>query len=113
MRSKKPRRLKAVRIPLGSHWQVRAGDITASTVGALFGFHPRETIYGLANRLLGAPVPEVRDTSAIQRGHDLEEVVAKWYARRHPDQKVSRCRHYLRDPGRRFGCSADFLTSTS
>src|SRR5262245_57975392 len=113
MRSKKPRRLKAVRIPLGTHWQIRSGDITASTVGALFGFHPRETIYGLANRVTGAPVPEVRDNAMIQRGLDLEETVARMYQRRHPDQKISRNRFYLRDPSRGFGCTPDYLITTS
>src|SRR5262249_27113495 len=113
MRSKKPRRLKAARVPLGTHEKIRAGDITGSVTGALFHLHPRETIYGLANRLQGAPVPEVRDNAAIQRGLDLEETVARMWQRRHPDQKISRNRFYLRDPDRGFGCTPDYLITTS
>jgi len=55
----------------------------------------------------------VRDNAALQRGNDLEETVARMYQRRHPDQKITRNRFYLRDPDRRFGATPDYLITTA
>lgn len=87
----------------------RRGDLTASVIAGLFGFHPRETIYGLYNRLAGGPVLDVPNNAAIERGNDLEEATAKKWQRAHPEFRIRRAGVYLRDPALRLGATPDYF----
>jgi predicted phage-related endonuclease len=86
----------------------REDVITASVIAALFGLHPRQTIYGLFHQANGLIVPD-ESNDAIERGHDFEDVIAKRFNRRHPTWKVIRPRTYFRDTLRRIGGTPDFF----
>lgn len=106
-----PRRLKVQRFRITSREQwlaLRAGDVTASGVGALFGLHPYQTPMGLFAEKTGV-LREDEDTIAMRRGRLLEDAVARAYQEKHPSYKIIKAKHYLRAVDLRLGATPDFI----
>jgi predicted phage-related endonuclease len=105
------RRLKIQRFRITSREQwlaLRAGDVTASGVGALFGLHPYQTPMGLFAEKTGV-LTEDEDTIAKRRGRLLEDAVAKAYQEKHPSYKIVKAKHYYRATELRLGATPDFI----
>jgi predicted phage-related endonuclease len=108
---RKPRHIKIERFPIMSRDQwlaLRAGDVTASVIGALFGLHPYKTPMGLFAEKTGVLREEEQDTVVLRRGRLLESAVAEAYREKHPSYKVTKMRHYYRAPKLRLGATPDF-----
>lgn len=110
-------RIERKRITSIQEWlEWRSEDvITASVAGALFGLHPRETIYGLFQQARGIamPAPDPGMITSRQRGLIFEDAVARVFQERHPRLRVRKSNVYLRDSARRMGATPDyFLTDT-
>lgn len=89
-------------------WRKR--DVTASSIGALFGVHPYSTALRLYAEKRGtefAPLDD--DNKLLRRGRWLEPSVAKAVSELRPDWKLEAPNVYLRDPELRLGCTPDFL----
>jgi predicted phage-related endonuclease len=111
MRTPRTKRLKVERFRIVSREQwlaLRANDVTASGVGALFGLHPYQTPRGLFAEKTDV-LTEDEDTVAMRRGRLLEDAVAKAYQERHPSYKILKARHYYRAAELRLGATPDFL----
>lgn len=99
------------RIPITSREQwlaLRKKDVTASVVGALWGFHPYETVAGLWAEKSGILHHSTEETPVTQRGRRLEPVVAEMVAEIRPTWRVKKADVYLRDPNLRFGATPDY-----
>ena len=100
------------RIPITSREQwleLRKANVTASTVGALFGVHPWQTIAGLHAEKCGMELPGPDPESAvIRRGNALETVVAAEVAKQQPEWRIRKNDLYLRDVHARIGATPDF-----
>jgi len=100
------------RIPITSReeWlELRKRDVTASTVGALFGVHPWQTIASLHAEKCGLELPSPDpESSVIRRGNALEAVVAQEVAKQRPEWRIRKNDFYLRDAHARIGATADF-----
>lgn len=100
------------RIPITSREQwleLRKRDVTASTIGALFGVHPWQTIAGLHAEKCGLDLPGPDpESSVIRRGNALEPVVATEAAKLRPEWRIVKCTEYLRDAHTRIGATPDF-----
>jgi predicted phage-related endonuclease len=104
------RRLKIERrkITTRAEWLAwRRQDLTASTIGCLFGLHPYQTLAGLWAEKLGHDFG-VKETSVMRRGRLLEKVVAEAFLEEHPGWKVIAPGVYLRAPSLRLACTPDF-----
>ena len=86
---------------------MRKKDVTASAVGALFGVHPYETMYGLYAQKCGLELPEP-DDAVLRRGRLLESAVAAAVAEQKPEWRIEKATEYLRDPELRLGATPDF-----
>jgi predicted phage-related endonuclease len=90
-------------------WQaLRAKDVTASVVGALFGVHPYLTIgqlYAQKKQLMST----VAANAVIRRGIRLENLVAQEVGALHPDWVINKATSYFRDPDLRLGATPDFF----
>jgi predicted phage-related endonuclease len=91
----------------------RRADITASTIAALFGLHPFETVFGIFAQKSGAALPDVEDNVALQRGRDLEQSVAGMVQRAHPTWKIRKANVYLHDSEHRLGATPDYFIRTA
>lgn len=92
--------------------RLRAEDLTASDMGALFGVSQRSTALGIFVRKAGLGAPE-GDTRFTRRGHILEPVVAHELRHRWPDATITLADVYLRgrDPAQphlRVGATKDY-----
>ena len=97
-----------------AHWhKLRGQDVTASTVGALFGVHPYETLFGLWARKSGLMRPDAGlDNAAMMRGRYLEPVAVQILRDRHPDWTITHNAAenvYYRDPENRVGATPDVI----
>jgi predicted phage-related endonuclease len=104
-------RLKVQRFRISSREQwlaLRAGDVTASAVGALFGLHPYVTPMGLFAEKTGV-LAEDEDTLAMRRGRLLENAVATAFQENHPSYKITKAQHYYRATELRLGATPDFV----
>jgi predicted phage-related endonuclease len=98
------------RIPITSREQwleLRRKDVTASVVGALWGYHPFQTIASVWAEKMGILIPNI-DTAVMRRGQRLEPVVAEMVREERPEWHIEKSTHYLRDPDIRFGATPDF-----
>lgn len=86
----------------------RKQDITASVIAALWGLHPYETMAGLYARHTGVEFPEQTESEVMQRGQDLEPVVAKRVAKLKPEWDITKANDYLRDPDLGIGGTPDY-----
>lgn len=89
----------------------RRGDITASVIGALFGVHPYETIFGCAYRVRGLQLPEPKSSPVLERGREFQQIIGRYLQRDHADWKIKPATHYLRAPELRLGCTPDFYVT--
>lgn len=88
--------------------EMRAKNVGASEVGALFGVHEFTTGYGLAARKLGLLVQQP-DNPAMRRGRLLEPVAKQMLAELHPDWQLIEPAAYFEDPSIRFGATPDLF----
>lgn len=86
---------------------LRRQDVTASTVAALFGLHPYQTVAGLWAEKTGAEMPR-RDNPDMRRGRLLEGAVAAAVKEARPTWAIVKANEYLRDPDARIGATPDF-----
>lgn len=89
----------------------RRQDVTASTVGALFGVHPYTTALRLYAEKRGVEF-EDKDNAAMRRGRWLEPAVAKAVSELKPEWKIGTPGAYLRDTDLRLGATPDFFIHT-
>ena len=105
-------RLKVERFPITSREQwlaLRSGDVTASTIGALFGLHPYTTSMRLFIEKRDQLAEDQEETQAMRRGRILEDAVRKIYQERHPSFLIKKVQHYYRAPTLRLGATPDFV----
>ncbi len=86
----------------------RREDITASTVGALFGAHPYVTALRLYAEKRGVEFLD-QDNAVMRRGRWLEPAVAKAVGEKRPDWSLEAPNLYLRAPDLRLGATPDFF----
>lgn len=86
----------------------RRQDITASTIGALFGCDPYRTALRLYVEKRGVEFPEPDDNKVMRRGRWLEPAVAQAVRELRPEWKLDKPDVYLRDPDLRLGATPDF-----
>ncbi len=89
--------------------RARFNDVTASTIGALFGLHPHMTLAKLYALKAGLVTDDQKTNTAMRRGHALEEHVARVVAKMHPEWTVVHNDFYLHDPERRLGATPDYF----
>jgi predicted phage-related endonuclease len=90
---------------------LRANDVTASVVPALFNCHPYWTqlkVYAL-HRGVEFPEKDDEDNPVLRRGRWLEPAVAKAVAERRPEWLIEKANDYFRDPDERLGATPDFF----
>ena len=88
----------------------RADVATASTTGALFGYHPWTTPLKLYTAARGVEFDE-RETKLMRRGRLLEHSVPAAVMEERPEWYVSPAGVYLRDPELRLGATPDFFVN--
>lgn len=93
--------------------KARGRDVTASTVGALFGVHEYTTIYELWNIKSGRIKEDASETPAMRRGRLLEPVAVQMIREDHPDWDIDHNgrNEYWRDPDARLGATPDVLVN--
>jgi len=84
--------------------------VTASRVAALWGLHPYCTAGQLFAEARGVELPKPSG-DLLQRGNDLEVVVATKVARENPTWKIEKAKHYYRDPLLRLGATPDYYVT--
>jgi hypothetical protein len=100
-----------VTVPIESHsqWQqMRAGNVGASEVAALFGVHEYLTGFALAARKMGK-LPDTVDSKLLQRGRLLEPVARQLLAEERQDLEQIAAGSYYFDPEVRFGATPDLF----
>lgn len=103
------------RIENDEQWQrLRARDVTASVVGALFGVHPYVTMGRLhVDKVDGPMFAEIQESAVMRRGRALERVVADEvvmkFARVNASIEVEKAYEYFRDPDVRVGATPDYF----
>jgi hypothetical protein len=91
---------------------LRRNDVTASTIGALFGVHEYQTAFGLHALKTGRVAEDPEQTPAMERGTLLEPVAAELLRRRNPTWIVKHpVGFYYRDPEMRLGATPDCLVN--
>lgn len=98
------------RIPITDREQwlnLRKADVTASSVGALFGVHPYQTAYGLYAEKTGLELDE-QSNAMLEWRLILESAVAAAVQRQRPDWRIIKATEYLRDPDLHLGATPDF-----
>jgi predicted phage-related endonuclease len=86
---------------------LRSKDVTASRVAALWGLHPYCTAGQLFAQARGVELPKPSG-ELLERGNDLEAVVAAKVARENPTWKIEKAKHYYRDSVIRLGATPDY-----
>jgi YqaJ-like viral recombinase domain len=88
--------------------QLRAGNVGASEVAALFGIHEFITGFALAARKLGRLSDQV-DDAVLRRGRMLEPVAKQLIAEQNPTWQLIEPSAYYSDTAIRFGCTPDLF----
>lgn len=86
---------------------LRGKDVTASTVGALFGVHEFQTSFGLWALKSGQISEDPEESEPMRRGRLLEPVAVQLLSEDHPTWKVEQPGIYLRDTETRLGATPD------
>jgi len=87
---------------------LRRDYLTASVVGCLFDLYPYKTLAAIWAEKTGVYVPpEGEDSQLLERGRELEDVVARLFSKRHPDWQVTKADEFLASDIR-LGASPDF-----
>lgn len=87
----------------------RHEDVTASTVGALFGCHDYCTALRLYAEKRGVEFEDKGDNKIMRRGRWLEPSVGKAVSELRPEWTIETPNVYLRDPDARIGATPDFF----
>jgi predicted phage-related endonuclease len=87
----------------------RKPDVTASTVGGLFGCHPYVTALRLYAEKRGTEFEPLDDSKILRRGRWLEPAIGKAVRELEPSLQVTPSNDYYRDPDLRLGATPDFL----
>jgi predicted phage-related endonuclease len=87
----------------------RKPDVTASTVGGLFGCHPYVTALRLYAEKRGTEFEPLDDNKILRRGRWLEPAIAKAVRELEPSLQATPANDYYRDPDLRLGATPDFL----
>lgn len=85
----------------------RQDYVTASTVGALFGYHPFVTALKLYTQARGVEFPQA-DNPHMRRGRLLEQAFPLAVQEEHPGWGVEPANVYLRDTELKLGATPDF-----
>jgi predicted phage-related endonuclease len=88
--------------------KMRAKNINASEIGALFNVHPYLTQYQLWAQHTGRLQKDDQDNLAMRRGRIMEPAVAMALQERHPDWYICQAEEYAHLPDLRLGCTPDF-----
>ena len=103
------RKVERIAIQSEEQWHaLRANDVTASVVAALFDCHPYESIMGLFAKKTGVQFPD-EDSKAKRRGRLLEDAVAMAVRLEKPQWHIEKARVYLRDAKVRIGATPDYF----
>jgi predicted phage-related endonuclease len=86
----------------------RKHDVTASTIGALFGAHPYTTALRLYVEKRGVEFPNHDDNKVTRRGRWMEPAIGAACRELRPDWEIKAPNVYLRDPTLRLGATPDF-----
>lgn len=96
-----------------AHWhKLRGQDVTASVVGALFGVHEYESLYGLWAKKTGKMEASNEETDAMRRGRLMEQVAVAMLREDNPEWTVhynSGDGIYFRDTDARLGGTPDVI----
>ncbi len=107
-----PKGVERHQITSRDQWhELRAKDVTASNIAALFGEYPYFGRLGLFELKTGR-APDVSTTSrAMRRGHAFEALALEELAEMRPEWRVQALndRYYFRDPVHRIGATPDGL----
>lgn len=87
--------------------EMRAPNLGASEVAALFHQHPYTTALELWAKKSGRLVGGMEDNAILRRGRLLEAAVIEALQEDHPDWDVTRPREYHADGAYRLGCTPD------
>ena len=110
MAAKRPPLIERRKITSQAEWlRWRRDNVNASVVGALFGAHPYETIFGLHAQVRGAMLSQPKTAGVLARGIELQELVGRYVQRAHPTWKLRPGKVYLRHREWRLGCTPDFF----
>lgn len=88
--------------------KMRAKNINASEIGALFNVHPYLTQYQLWARHTGRLQEDDRDNLAMRRGRIMEPAVAAALSESQPKRMILAAEEYAHLPDLRLGCTPDF-----
>lgn len=107
-----PSAFEQIRVRSTKHWRsLRAVDVTASNVGALFNGSdfPWFGRFGLWEIKTGRREDSGTASRAMRRGNAFEEVAFEELAEQFPDWSIypTQNRHYFRDPANRIGATPD------
>ncbi|MEY4951802.1 MAG: hypothetical protein RL299_226 [Pseudomonadota bacterium] len=94
--------------------KARGRDVTASTVGALFGVHEFTTLYELWALKTGRIKDGMEESAPMRRGRLLEPVAAQIMREDFPDWDIHHNAAenvYYRDPEKRIGATPDFIVT--
>jgi predicted phage-related endonuclease len=101
------------RIPIENRAQwldLRRADVTASDLGALFGFDPYKSPRQLYEEKASGR-SDSEDNAVLRRGRWQEAAVVEMLAEMHPDWRIERPNDYVRDPTLRLGATTDRLAT--
>jgi len=88
--------------------QLRADDVTASRIGALFGVDPYCSPLRLYHEKIGTELGQDDDSPVLRRGRLFESAVAAAVAEQRPEWTITKANAYLRDAEARMGATPDF-----
>ena len=86
---------------------LRAEDITATKVSALFGCNPWLTEFELWHQIKNKSVESLADNEAMEVGRDFEATIAQYIAKKQ-GYEIKPKKHYMRLEGLGIGCSFDY-----
>ena len=109
--ARKSARMPIERIAITSRAQwleLRKQDVTASSIGALFGVHPYTSALKLYLAHSGVEFDEA-DDRVKRRGRLMESSVAAAVAEDRPEWQIEKCAAYYHDTDLRLGATPDFF----
>ncbi|HEY2243421.1 MAG TPA: YqaJ viral recombinase family protein [Xanthobacteraceae bacterium] len=87
---------------------MRKRDVTASTIGALYGVHPYLTALKLYMQHSGVEFSDA-DNPVLRRGRLMEPAAALAVGEQRPDWLLEKSQFYFRDPDCRLGATPDYF----
>lgn len=87
----------------------RREALNASEIGACGGYYPYRSLAQITLIKRGADLGPDPLSPLLQRGHDLEETVAKMVQRKFPQWRITKNDDYFVDTERRIGATPDYF----